>query len=143
MLFAVSCSDDDGGSGGFSSAELVGTWDLVAVNVSTAVDIDGDGTSSSNLMDEEGCITGTIVLKDDTTYQYEQSNFTITPITNGQYALQCSGITQATGAWGSDGIQVAFQGSTILGTLQLSNNTIIKQEGDNLPGVASYVYERR
>ena len=115
----------------------------MAVNVSTAVDIDGDGTSSSNLMDEEGCITGTIVLKDDTTYQYEQSNFTITPITNGQYALQCSGITQATGAWGSDGIQVAFQGSTILGTLQLSNNTIIKQEGDNLPGVASYVYERR
>lgn len=143
LLVMISCSDDEGDGGGFSSAELVGTWDLVAVNVSVAVDIDGDGTSSSNLMDEEDCITGTIVLKEDTTYQYEQSNFTLTSITSGQYYISCYGAIVATGAWASNSMEVAFQGSSILGTLQLSNNTIIKQEGDDLPGVVSYVYERR
>lgn len=139
----ISCSDDDGNDGGFSSAALVGTWDLVAVSVSAAVDIDGDGSTSTNLLDEEDCISGSIVLRDDATYQFELSNFSLNPITNNQYAVQCSGVSQATGAWGSDGIQVVFQGSNLLGTLQLSNNTMIKVVGNQLPGVATYVYERR
>ncbi len=142
-LILVSCSDDDGNDGGFSSAELVGTWDLVDVKVSSEVDIDGDGTSSNNLMDEEACISGTIVLKDDTTYQFEESSFALTPITNGQYAAQCSGSIQSTGAWASNGTEVVFQGSSLLGTLQLSNNRIIKTVGEDLPGVLSYVYVRR
>ncbi|MEC8830881.1 MAG: hypothetical protein VX772_00835, partial [Bacteroidota bacterium] len=135
--------DNEENGNGFSSAELVGTWDLIAVNVSTAVDLDGDGTTSTNLMDEEDCITGTIVLRDDTTYQFEQTVFNITTITNNQYVVQCSGMSQATGAWASDGLQVVFQGSTLLGTLELKNNTVVKNEGEELPGVASFVYERR
>ncbi|MGN7514380.1 MAG: hypothetical protein ACTHOM_08385 [Allomuricauda sp.] len=143
FLIIVSCSDDDGGSGGFSSAALVGTWDLVAVNVSSAVDVNGDGSSSKNLLDEEDCISGSIILRDDTTYQFELSNFNLTPITNNQYAVQCSGASRATGAWASDGMEIVFQGSSLLGTLQLSNNTMIKVVASELPGIATYVYERR
>nr|WP_292965932.1 MULTISPECIES: hypothetical protein [unclassified Allomuricauda] len=143
MLFVVSCSEDDSNDNGFSSAELVGTWDLVEVNVSDGVDLDGDGSSSSNLMDEESCISGSIVLRDDSTYQFEVSNFTLTAITNGLYYAQCSGSTQATGAWASNGTEVVFQGSTVLGTLQLSNNRIVQTVGDDLPGILSYVYELR
>nr|WP_297788857.1 hypothetical protein [uncultured Allomuricauda sp.] len=143
FLMMISCSEDDGNEGGFSSAELVGTWDLVAVNVSSTVDVNGDGSSSKNLLDEEDCISGSIVLRDDTTYQFELSNFSLTPITNNQYVIQCTGVSQATGAWASDGVQIVFQGSGLLGTLQLSNNTMIKVVGNELPGVATYVYERR
>lgn len=143
MLFVVSCSEDESDDNGFSSAELVGTWDLVEVNVNTEVDLDGDGSFSSNLMDEEPCISGSIVLRDDSTYQFEESNFTVTPITNGLYFVQCSGSTQATGAWASNGSEVAFHGSTVLNTLELSNNRLIKTIGDDLPGISSFVYERR
>ncbi|WP_437395454.1 hypothetical protein [Flagellimonas lutimaris] len=143
LILMISCSDDDGNDGGFSTASLVGTWDLVAVNVSSAVDVNGDGSSSKNLLDEEDCISGSIVLKDDTTYQFELSNFNLTPITNNQYVVQCSGLSQATGAWASDGVEIVFQGSSLLGTLQLSNNTMIKVVASELPGVATYVYERR
>ncbi|WP_318308474.1 DUF5004 domain-containing protein [Flagellimonas crocea] len=140
----LSCSDDDGNdNGGFSVEALVGTWDLVEVKLSSAVDLDGDGQSSDNLLDEEDCISGTIIFNADTTYKYEQSSFTISFITNDQYYVACSGTNLATGAWGSDGNEVAFQGSSTLGVLQLSNNTIIKNVGDDLPGVLSYVYLKR
>ncbi|MBA4743996.1 MAG: hypothetical protein H2058_01950 [Muricauda sp.] len=144
-LFPIlSCSDDDGnGDNGFSSAALVGTWDLVEVNLSAAVDLDGDGQLSSNLLDEETCISGTLILKDDTTYQYEQSNFNITAITNNQYYVDCFGTNSSTGAWASDGNEIAFQGSVTLDVLQLDGNRIIKNEDEELPGVESYVYEKR
>ncbi|MCK0159566.1 hypothetical protein [Allomuricauda sp. F6463D] len=143
ILLLISCSEDNDDDNGFSSAELVGTWDLVEVNVNTGIDLDGDGSTSSNLLDEENCISGTLVLNDDSTYQFEESNFSLTSITNGLYVVQCTGSTLATGAWASNGMEVVFQGSTVLGTLQLNNNKIVKTTGDDLPGVASYVYERR
>jgi hypothetical protein len=143
LICVISCSDDDGNDGGFSSAELVGTWELVEVNVSSPIDLDGDGSSSNNLLDEENCIAGTITLRDDSTYQFEESNFILTPITNNLYVASCNGSNLATGVWASNGSEVAFQGSTVLGTLQLSNNRIIKTVGEDLPGISSFIYERR
>lgn len=144
LLPIFSCSEDDGNDdNGFSSAALVGTWDLVEVKLSAAVDLDGDGKLSSNLLDEETCISGTLVLKDDTTYQYEQSSFNITAITNDQYYVDCFGTNSSTGAWASDGTEIAFQGSVTLGVLQLDGNKIIKSEDEELPGVETYVYEKR
>jgi hypothetical protein len=143
MVLLTACSDDDGNSSGFSPEELVGTWDLTAVNVSSEVDLNDDGVSSSNLIDEQDCISGTITINADNTYQFQQSNFSITPITGGLYFVDCNGTVQATGAWASDGVQVAFQGSTTLGTVQLSGNRIIKTVDQDLPGVLSYTYERR
>ncbi|HKL91286.1 MAG TPA: DUF5004 domain-containing protein [Allomuricauda sp.] len=141
----ISCSEDgDDGESGFSSAELVGTWNVVEVNLSANVDIDGDGTSSANLLDELDCVSGTLVLNADTTYQYEQSNFTITAITNNQYFADCNGTNLATGAWASDGSEVAFQGSSVLrGSFQLMGNRIIWSEDEELPGVESFIYEKR
>lgn len=141
----ISCSEDgDDGESGFSSAELVGTWDLVEVNLSAAIDIDADGTSSANLLDELDCVSGTLVLNADTTYQYEQSNFTITAITNNQYFADCNGANLATGAWASDGSEIVFQGSSVLrGNFQLMGNRIIWNKDEELPGVESFIYEKR
>jgi len=140
----LSCSDDDGGST-TTEVDIYGTYDLQEVNVSTAVDVDGDGdgSSSTNLMDEVDCISGTLIIRENMTWQFEQTNFTVTSITNNQVYVDCSGSSLGTGAWASDGVQIAFQGSSLLGTLQISTNRIIKVEGEDLPGVQSYVYVKR
>ncbi len=142
MLVFIACSDDDGGST-TTEVDIYGTYDLQEVNVSTAVDVDGDGSSSTNLMDEVDCISGTLIIRENMTWQFEQTNFTVTSITNNQVYVDCSGSSLGTGAWASDGVQIAFQGSSLLGTLQISTNRIIKVEGEDLPGVQSYVYVKR
>jgi len=142
LLVIISCSDDDGDTE--SPSEFVGTWDLTEVNVSSSLDLDGDGTSSTNILDETDCITGTFIFNEDSTYQYQQSSFRITLITNGSHYVSCYGDNLATGVWTSNGSEVAFQANSLLtGTLQLDGNRIIKRENQELPGVITYVYERR
>lgn len=143
FIMMQSCSEGDNGDHGFSSAELVGTWDLVEIRLSEGVDMDGNGTLSSNLLNEADCISGAIVLKDDTTYQFEQTSFKITANADSQYNADCYGTYLVTGAWASNGSEVAFQGSDVLGTLQLMGNRIIKSEDEALPGVETYIYEKR
>lgn len=145
LLFMVSCSEDgDDGPSGFSSEELLGTWVLVEVKLSDDVDIDGDGQVSTNLMDEEDCVSGSIIFKADTTYQFEQASFTINSITNNQYYVDCYGTDLATGAWASDGSYVAFQGSSILNSnFQLMGGQLIWNKNEELPGVTSYIYEKQ
>ena len=142
MLVFIACSDDDGGST-TTEVDIYGTYDLQEVNVSTAVDVDGDGSSSTNLMDEVDCISGTLIIRENMTWQFEQTNFTVASITNNQYYVDCEGSSLGTGAWASDGVQIAFQGSALLGTLQISNDRITKTEGEDLPGIKSYVYVKR
>jgi hypothetical protein len=137
----ISCSDDDGST--TTDVNLAGTWDLTEVNVSSAVDVDGDGSSSTNLLDEADCISGTLTIREDMTWSFQQSQFTVTTITNNQYAVQCSGTVQGTGAWANNSTQVQFQGSTLLGILQINGDELVKTDGNDLPGIRSYVYVKR
>ena len=145
LVLMMSCSEDgDDGQSGFSNAELVGTWVLVEVNLSSEVDVDGDGQSSTNLMEEEDCVSGSLVFNADTTYQFEQSSFTINSITNNRYYVDCTGTNLATGAWASDGSNVAFQGSSILNSnFELMGDQLIWNKDEELPGVSSYIYEKQ
>ncbi|MCB0373786.1 MAG: hypothetical protein KDD31_12305 [Muricauda sp.] len=137
----ISCSDDDGST--TTDVNLAGTWDLTEVNVSSAVDVDGDGSSSTNLFDEADCISGTLTIREDMTWSFQQSQFTVTTITNNQYAVQCTGTVQGTGAWANNSTQVQFQGSTLLGILQINGDELVKTDGNDLPGIRSYVYVKR
>lgn len=143
FLMMLSCSEGDNEDHGFSSAELVGTWDLVEIRLSEGVDMDGNGTQSSDLLNESDCISGSIVMREDTSYQFEQTSFEITLNANSQYEIDCYGTYLATGAWASNGSEVAFQGSEVLGTLELMGNIIMKNEDKELPGVEAYIYEKR
>lgn len=53
LVFTVSCSSDD--SNNNDGVELEGTWRLTAWNVGESYDLNNDGTSSSNLLDEIDC----------------------------------------------------------------------------------------
>lgn len=154
IFLMVSCSgDDDSGDDVTAEVQVIGIWDLAEVNVSSAQDIDMDGTSSSNLMDELDCISGTILIDGDNVWIFEQTAISVTGITGGQYTVQCTeNTTMATGAWVVNGNQITFQGSSTLGTLSIdggqltnsfSGHRLIKNVGDDLPGIQSYVYVKR
>lgn len=144
ILLMASCGSDDGGGTVSAEVQVIGIWDLSEVNVSSSQDIDMDGTSSTNLMDEVDCISGTILIDGDNVWTFEQTDISITTITGGQYFAQCSDNTlMGTGAWVASGNQITFQGSSTLGTLSLSGDRLTNTVGDDLPGIRSYVYVRR
>lgn len=144
IFLLVSCGSDDGGGEIATDLQVIGIWDLAEVNISSSQDVDMDGTSSTNLMDEVECISGTILIDGDGVWTFEQTGISITAITGGQYFAQCSGNdVTGTGAWSVNGSQITFQGSTLLGTLSFSGDRLTNNIGDDLPGVRSYVYIRR
>ncbi len=143
LLILCGCSDDEG-SGPAVNMDVVGQWDLIEVNISTAQDIDQDGTPSTNLLEELNCISGTLTINADESWSFQQSDISITSITNNQFFAECSGTTNGIGTWTANAVQVIFVGSSALNSLQIgANNTLINNIGENLPGIQSLVYQQR
>ncbi|NAY90941.1 hypothetical protein GTQ34_03330 [Muricauda sp. JGD-17] len=144
VFLLMSCSSDDNGSTQPTiNFSVIGIWDLVEVNVSSAQDIDLDGTPSSNLVEELPCISGTLLIDADFSWTFEQSDVAITGITGGLFFAQCSGTTSATGTWTANDTEVLFQGSSQLESLRISGETLVNNIDEDLPGIGSFVYARR
>lgn len=142
LVFA--CSLDDGVEGiPPPNFDVIGLWDLVEVNVSPSQDVDNDGTSSSNLMNELDCISGTLLIDGDLVWTYEQTEIVATPITNDQYSIICTDTILATGTWFSDENEATFDGNDVLTALRIDGERLINDIGEDLPGIQSFVYERR
>ena len=143
VLCFVSCSDDDGGDG-TPTADVVGQWDLIQINISAAQDIDQDDTSSTNLLDELSCISGTLTINADESWRLQQSNVVITSLTNDEFFAECSGTINGVGTWVANAVQVIFNGDSFLSSMQVgANDTLVFTVDEDLPGVLSYVYQRR
>nr|WP_299068085.1 hypothetical protein [uncultured Allomuricauda sp.] len=144
VLLLFSCSIDDGEQGiDPPNFDVIGLWDLVEVNVNPAQDINMDGTTSTNLMDEMDCISGTLLIDGDLVWTYEQTDIAVSPITNDQYVITCLESVTATGTWFSDEVEATFDGNSVLTALQIDGELLVNQLGQELPGIQSYVYERR
>lgn len=144
LLFLSSCSIDDGEAGiAPPNFDVLGLWDLVEVNVNPAQDINMDGTASINLMDEMECIFGTLLIDGDLVWTYEQTDIAVSPITNDQYVITCLESVNATGNWFSDEKEATFDGNSVLTALQIDGELLVNEVGQDLPGIQSYVYERR
>ena len=143
MALVLSCSKDDGGGSATINFEVIGVWDLTEVNISSAQDVNMDGTSSTNLVDEVDCISGTLLIDADLTWTFEQTGLFITPITNGEYNAQCSGTITASGTWLADATEIRFQGSSTLSSFRIVGQTLVNTIDEDLPGVKSFVYELR
>ncbi|MCL6265951.1 hypothetical protein [Flagellimonas myxillae] len=138
-----SCSSDDGG-GSTNNTDVIGQWDLIEVNISSAQDINQDDTASTNLLDELECITGTLTINADESWSFQQSNIVISSLTNNEFFAECSGSVSGIGTWGANTVQVVFNGSSIFSSMQIGpNNTLINNVGDDLPGIDSFVYQKR
>ncbi|MEO1485821.1 MAG: hypothetical protein AAFU57_08740 [Bacteroidota bacterium] len=141
-LLLTGCSDDDEGAPNFD-AEIAGVYDLVEVNVSQALDIDNDGSSSTNLLDEVTCITGTLTLSENNQYSVSQSTINVTTITGGLFFADCSGTTTSSGTWSGSSNSVVFSGGTLFTTLARANDRLTNTVGEDLPGILTYVYQKR
>lgn len=144
-VLLVACGSDDSGTPETNlNLAVIGQWELVEVNISSSQDIDQDGSSSTNLLDEVDCITGTLTLNSDLTWSLSQSGISITEITNDQFFAQCNSTVTGSGAWTGSSTQVTFSGSSVLGTLQInSDDRLTNSIGEDLPGIRSYVYRRQ
>ena len=141
----LSCSsDDDGDEGNGSQAlELVGTWVLVQMNVSAAVDANFDGTTSSNLLDETDCLEDTIVLA--STFEWTSTEAfpnSISPITGDLYNIPCLPTQNRDGDWGVTDNNLFLIG-VVNRTFLISGNQIIETIGQDLPGISTLVYEKQ
>ena len=145
VTLLLSCGVDDGVTGiAPPNFDVIGLWDLVEVNISAPVDINMDGTSSSNLMDEVECITGSLLIDGDLVWTFEQSNIAITTITGGLFNADCNGTFTGSGNWFSDESEVTFSGDDdVLTVLRISGDQLINDVGESLPGIQSFVYELR
>ena len=143
-IFLLSCSSDDNGGSDPDNSAAVGTWTLIALNINPPQDIDMDGNSTDNILDELACATGTITINADGTWSSIIENLSITTITGDLFIINCAGnSSQSSGNWLLQGSQLTlFRGfSSVLFTLQ--GDTLTNNSNEDLPGFISEVYQRQ
>ncbi|MEO0527552.1 MAG: hypothetical protein AAFZ89_10010 [Bacteroidota bacterium] len=144
----ISCdvsSDDDATE--LPNFDVLGLYDLVEVNVNPALDLNEDGTASTNMVDELDCLSGTLLIDGDLVWTLSQVDLVVNTIPIGEllFVIDCADTTAVSGTWFSDETEVTFSGDPALSTLEILDNgdRLINTVGEDLPGFMSFVYERR
>jgi len=143
-LVTVSCSSDDSGDGGENqSAELVGSWQLVEMNISQAIDTNDDGSTSTNLLTEVDCLRDAITINPSGDWS-STGVFPalISPITGNLYNVTCSTVINRSGNWQFSGSSLFLSGD-FQATFLFSGNRLTLAIGNELPGLQSLVYEKQ
>ncbi len=140
----ASCSKDTGPADNTQVNPAVGSWKLVELNINPPQDIDGDGNTTTNILSELSCVSGTLIIKEDQTWSSVFTGVNITTLTNGQYFISCTDASQTnSGTWQLQNNQVTlFRGTTstffMLNGIRLTNSV-----GEDLPGFRSEIYEKQ
>ena len=140
----LSCSSDDNSGGTDEPIPVIGTWNLVELNISPAQDIDEDGNASANILDELNCVSGTLVINEVGTWSLSLDGVTITTITGGQFDIRCSTTSGFnSGTWAFQNNQLTlFQGVEPI-VLTLANDRLTNLIGESLPELFSEVYQKQ
>ena len=146
-LTVLSCSDDDGGTEPNPNFDqVVGTWNLSELTISPQQDINGDGSFTTNIVEELPCVSAQIILRDDNTWSYSGVDVIITTITGGLFKFFCADETRTAGGnWDIEGniVRLADETGTITQfTFDSSDNTLTNVIGEVLPGLQAEVYAK-
>lgn len=146
-LLVFSCSDDDGGTAPNPNFELVqGTWNLTELTISPAQDINDDGVSTTNILDELDCISARISLRPDNTWSFSGNDVVITTITGGLFKFFCSEENRTSGGnWDIQGNLVRLAdaaGNITQFTFDNEENTLTNVIGESLPGLQAEIYSK-
>lgn len=144
MVFMVSCSSDDGPIDVITPDPIVGTWELTQLNISPPQDINGDGNTTSNILSDLDCVSGTLTFSADKTWDLSFNGVNVTPITGGLFNITCANFTSSgSGIWQLQNNQLTlFQGTTSI-FYMLNGTTLTNSVGEDLPGFRSEVYEKQ
>ena len=148
-VLVLSCSDDDGGGSepNPNFDLVVGTWDLTELTISPQQDINGDGSFTTNILEELPCVSARIVLRDDNTWSYTGVDVVITTITGGLFVFRCADDPRdLKGNWEIQGSLVRLaddRGNLTEFTFDSSDNTLTNIIGEVLPGLQAEVYTKQ
>lgn len=138
------CSSDDNAPVENNNDAVVGTWSLAELNINPPQDINGDENTTSNILTELPCATGTLIINNDGTWSSTVANIEITTITGGLYDIRCSGTSNtSSGVWQFQNSQLSLFLNTTLILYNLSGNKLTNTTNENLPGFMSEVYEKQ
>ena len=148
FLVAMGCSDDDGGPTTNPNEELlIGNWELSELIISPAQDIDEDGNTTTNILDELTCISAEIVLRQDNTWTFSGNDVIITTITGGLFKFFCSDqLRMGGGNWDVQGNTLRLADGTGGVTQFLLNTealTLTNTIGETLPELQAEVYTKQ
>jgi len=108
----ISCSSDDDNVSNPDMVSLEGTWMLTSASGALPVDLNMDGMSSTNLLDELSCFEDMIVVNEDNTYNQTVTEIDVIVDTSDIIPVvtaDCTGtILAETGMWDLDGDQLTF-----------------------------------
>jgi len=143
LTVLFSCSSDDGGTPVIPDSFLaIGAWNLTAVNVSVAQDVNEDGASSTNLIDELPCLSGLLTINSNNTWSATIVDIDVTPITGDLYIINCGSSLSFSGNWSNTGNTLSLNSSDFQ-DFTLSGDTLTENKGENLPGFLSFVYTKQ
>lgn len=145
-LVLSSCSSDKGSTDrGPSEAQvqaLIGNWELVQFLVAPPQDVNGDGTSSENLLDELACLSGTLTLSSDFSWTLQQQQLSISEITGGAFGIGCSGRGNSSGSWTYSNNELLLSAGPEW-RLRLNGELLSRADNENLPGLQQLVYRKQ
>ncbi|PIB28058.1 hypothetical protein BFP77_10420 [Maribacter sp. 4U21] len=143
LMVLFSCSSDDGGTPVVPESFLaIGAWDLTAVNINLAQDVNEDGTSSTNLIDELPCLSGLLTINSNNTWTARITDVSVTPVTGDLYIIDCGNTLSFSGNWSNTGNTLSLNSSDFQ-DFTLSGDTLTENRGENLPGFLNFVYTKQ
>lgn len=144
LFIFQACSSDDNAPPIDNNDAVVGTWNLAELNINPAQDINGDGNTTSNILTELPCATGTLVINSDGTWSSTVVNLQITTITGGLFDIKCSNTSNtSSGVWQLQNSQLSLFFNTTLFLYNLSGSRLTNTTNEDLPGFMSEVYEKQ
>ncbi len=145
LCFMLACCSKDNPSDNTPiNSPVTGTWELTALIINPAQDIDNDGTTTTNILSELDCVTGTLTIKSDATWSSDFSGVNVTGITSGLFIISCSNNAQInSGTWQLKSNQLTLFRETTSTFFMLDGTTLTNTVGEDLPGFRSEVYEKQ
>lgn len=143
LALCISCSSDDGPSQPDEREKAIGSYTITALNVSPAQDVDNDGTASTNLLDEMSCITGTLNVNADSSWNLNVIRINVTTITGGLFFIDCGDADSSSGTWSFANNQLSLNGGFEPTLYLLNGDTLTRQIGEDLPGFQSAVFTKQ
>lgn len=143
----LSCTKNGDGPNINPNLEIsIGTWNLSKLTINPAQDINEDGESTSNVMEELDCISGTLRLNSDYSWSFSGTDVVITTITGGLFKFFCASSPRAAqGIWDLNGNVVRLAddvGNVSTFSLDPAALTLTNTIGNILPGLQAEVYSK-
>ncbi|MEP0132306.1 MAG: hypothetical protein ABJJ25_04725 [Eudoraea sp.] len=144
IFILQACSSDDNAPTVDNNDAVIGTWSLAELNINPPQDINENGNTTSNILTELPCATGTLIINNDGTWSSTVANLEITTITGGLFDIRCSGTSNtSSGLWQFQNSQLSLFINTTLIVYNLSGDRLTSTTNEDLPGFMSEVYTKQ